>query len=568
MRENQQAMFKSIRMVSLFLLFLLGVLGSVAAQGAPEQINDALADLNTRLGRNLTLNDINWRWSQAGYDEACPDGGDAFINRPAGGYQFLFFVDGDVYDYRVSVDRSLVLLCSVTPEVSETPTGAEATAEPGEPAFSNRLCPTPPADISYIQTRLTTGIQARVLPGLPNRLRAEPSTQATQIGEIPGGAVFTVTNGPTCDVEGYVWWEVNYDGSVGFTAEGRTDLGYLIEPLPPLALPTGMAPITPDDFAILSEVTRLQGNFAAGLAWSQETETDGPPYLLTLGDIGSEGVWVYAFNDLTATPRIVSGEVLLTDVAIGADPDLALVGSENGGVRFWDIGDGASLVERAFLQGHDSPITAVAFKGDGSLVASSGGRAYLREDQGDNLYAISLWNVDTVSLVGARRGHTESVTGLAFTPDGTTLISGSLDGAIRFWPAIEANAEATVVIEVGSPVRALALSPDGSRVAAGLEDGTVVVWDAGTQQEVLRLEGHTAAVNAVTFSPDGTLLASGGEDAAVIVWDLTGAAEEPAVLSGHTGAVDSVTFSPDGAFVVSLGTDNTIRIWGPTQSVG
>lgn len=82
--------------------------------------------------------------------------------------------------------------------------------------------------------RLTIGQQARVTPGLPNVVRTAPGTQATGadsvvIGEIPGDGVFSVMNGPQCGSDGRFWWLVDYNGLVGWTAEGEGNT-YWLEP--------------------------------------------------------------------------------------------------------------------------------------------------------------------------------------------------------------------------------------------------------------------------------------------------------------------------------------------------
>ena len=65
-------------------------------------------------------------------------------------------------------------------------------------------------------------------PGVPNKLRAQPSVNAVEVGSIPGEAQFTVIGGPTC-ADSYTWWQVDYQGAVGWTASG-TASEYWVEP--------------------------------------------------------------------------------------------------------------------------------------------------------------------------------------------------------------------------------------------------------------------------------------------------------------------------------------------------
>lgn len=80
------------------------------------------------------------------------------------------------------------------------------------------------------------GDSARVTPGAPNNMRAAPSLGSDRTGSIPGGAQITIVGGPECN-DGYRWWQVNYNGLVGWTADG--DNGeYWIEAVRQQAQPT------------------------------------------------------------------------------------------------------------------------------------------------------------------------------------------------------------------------------------------------------------------------------------------------------------------------------------------
>lgn len=72
-----------------------------------------------------------------------------------------------------------------------------------------------------LPSQLFVGAWARVTPGLPNNLRADASRTSAWLGRIPAGAMMRVLNGPQCN-QGILWWQVNYNGVVGWTGEGTS----------------------------------------------------------------------------------------------------------------------------------------------------------------------------------------------------------------------------------------------------------------------------------------------------------------------------------------------------------
>jgi WD40 repeat protein len=110
----------------------------------------------------------------------------------------------------------------------------------------------------------------------------------------------------------------------------------------------------------------------------------------------------------------------------------------------------------------------------------------------------------------------------------------------------------------------VAFSPDGTRLVSGCSDNTVIMWDAIRGTELYIRNRHTGAVNAVSFSADGSLFATASSDKTVKVWDtLTG--QELLTLSGHNESVMGLSFHPNGTFLATASTDGTARIWDLTK---
>ncbi len=91
-----------------------------------------------------------------------------------------------------------------------------------QPTGAPNTCTTAP--------RLTVGHTGRVtLGGFPNNVRPQPNVNTSLLGQIPPGGVFTIMAGPQC-AGGLYWWQVNYNGLIGWTAEGNSSQ-YWLEPL-------------------------------------------------------------------------------------------------------------------------------------------------------------------------------------------------------------------------------------------------------------------------------------------------------------------------------------------------
>ena len=101
-----------------------------------------------------------------------------------------------------------------------------------------------------------------------------------------------------------------------------------------------------------------------------------------------------------------------------------------------------------------------------------------------------------------------------------------------------------MTILMDSAVHCVAFSGDGSCIVSGSCDGCVQVWDALSGVELKVFNSHTGLVQSVAFSSNGTHIVSGSSDESVQVWDALSGVKLK-VLNGHTAEIQSVAFSSD-----------------------
>lgn len=153
---------------------------------------------------------------------------------------------------------------------------------------------------------------------------------------------------------------------------------------------------------------------------------------------------------------------------------------------------------------HDSWVTSVAYRPDGSQVLSAGADG-----------ALCAWDADTGTRVW-RRDDSELALSLAYSPDGSTFATGGADSNVRLRDA--GTGEELWRASSSGMIFSVAFSPDGRHIASGDDGGTLRVWSSGSGREILRTD-LGSPVRCVAFSPSGKTIAAGTEQNVLVLWE-------------------------------------------------
>jgi WD40 repeat protein/tRNA A-37 threonylcarbamoyl transferase component Bud32 len=210
---------------------------------------------------------------------------------------------------------------------------------------------------------------------------------------------------------------------------------------------------------------------------------------------------------------------------------------------------------------HDDWAWAVAFSPDGSTALTGGKDKVARR-----------WDTLTGQPIGEPLRHCYPVWAVSFSPDGCTILTGSGDdgehvGEARLWDTATGE-PLSPPLPHPDEVHVAVFSPNGQHFLT-VCDEEVRIWRLENGKPISRTLPHPLPAKRIdeiqprlwaVFSPDSKSVLTGGEDGTARLWDAaTGAAKGEPLR--HDGPVLSMAFSPDGKIIVTGSYDGTARMW-------
>lgn len=195
---------------------------------------------------------------------------------------------------------------------------------------------------------------------------------------------------------------------------------------------------------------------------------------------------------------------------------------------------------------HPESITGVAFSPDGKLMATACKDGLVR-----------VCDADTCKQEMEPLRHGSGVLSVKFSADGTLLVTTSWDQTARVWEV--STGKMISRLKHDSAVWMADFDREGERIVSAAADGNARVWRTKTGQPLGDPLRHGASVRVARFSPDGRSICTASEDGTAAVWDAE--SFKRTTKMSHDGWVLWAEFSPDGGRLATASADHTARVW-------
>ena len=224
------------------------------------------------------------------------------------------------------------------------------------------------------------------------------------------------------------------------------------------------------------------------------------------------------------------------------DKSIFAVGYEDGKIRLEDANSGKILNT---LHGHTDRVTQLTFSPDGTLLVSS---AHFQDP-------LHLWDVTTGKLLKTLTKNPRFWGFLKFSNNGKTLACQTLENSIEIWDVATQTLRATIgeklesPIPHGSNIHAVAFSSDSKRIAVANYKGEIEIWDVNTGAELFSFQkGHTYGLRELAFSQNSDILAA-GQGNSIQLWDVDNFTQLPKRI--NTDGYSAFALPPDGNTIIS-----------------
>ncbi len=227
------------------------------------------------------------------------------------------------------------------------------------------------------------------------------------------------------------------------------------------------------------------------------------------------------------------------------------LGGDDGTIHVWDTLERTAL---AVISAHQGEITQLAFSPDGTRLVSSGAD--------NNNY---LWDWRNRQQLNTFSNNGVATIRIAYHPSGRRIAIATNE-VITMWDAISGEFIHGLPTGIAGSENLLLFSHDGRFLVNGGAIPDMMVWSGEDDNRFLAfLPRMGDARIAATFSPDSNLLLTSKFEGETVLWDMTQITSETVVRANINPASERVVFtewSPDGFTILFFDAGGSIYVWG------
>ncbi|KAF9990738.1 hypothetical protein BGZ75_000124 [Mortierella antarctica] len=160
--------------------------------------------------------------------------------------------------------------------------------------------------------------------------------------------------------------------------------------------------------------------------------------------------------------------------------------------------------------------------------------------------------------VTSRWAHADEITGVAYTPDGSYIVTSAEDFSLQLFPQESGVEENAVKVETQEPVTCLVVTDN--HIFTGSSDTIVRQYDLRNREFMGVIIRCDLKIRCLAISPDEKLLAVATEAPEIKMINREDS-EKCWSFKGHKKAVNSLSFDPLGEFMISSSCDGTVIVW-------
>lgn len=259
----------------------------------------------------------------------------------------------------------------------------------------------------------------------------------------------------------------------------------------------------------------------------------------------------------------------MNSLVYSPDGQRVITTADDGKIKVWDVNSGFCIV--TFTE-HTSGVTACEFAKRGNVLFTASLDGSIRawdliryrnfrtftapsrlsfssiavDPSGEIVCAgsldsfdIHIWSVQTGQLLDQLAGHEGPVSTLAFSPDGSTLVSGSWDRTVRIW-SVFGRTQTSEPLQLQADVLCVAYRPDSKQIAVSSLDGELSFWAVSDAIQIGGVDARrdvsggrkisdrrtaanaagTKSFDAVVYSADGSCVLAGGKSKYICLYDV------------------------------------------------